>query len=135
MRHRFLTLLVAAILSDPAAAAAGIKVRFNVEERRSTAGGTTDASSYENAYLFGFEEAVDADFKEITQISFTAKDHGASALLSVSLYDYIDGAAVFVGQKELSAKFNVSSKVSWSGKNGMSYVLHLLPSRAPLPNK
>ena len=123
MRHRFLTLLVAAILSDPAAAAAGIKVRFNVEERRSTAGGTTDASSYENAYLFGFEEAVDADLKEITQISFTAKDHGASALLSVSLYDYIDGAAVFVGQKELSAK------------NGMSYVLHLLPSRAPLPNK
>lgn len=115
--HCFVALLM---VSQQAAAAEGIKVRFKVAKEIPAESGQVRTSSYENAFLFGFNESVVADFKNITRIQFFAEDKGQQALLCVSLYDHVDGVDTLVGEGQVSARFGEYSQIQW-------------PTRAPLP--
>ena len=131
---KFLFIVVVTILMSPlsASAAEGISVRFKVEEQQALKSGTVDTKSYENAFLFAFGEKAVADIKNITKIGFLATEKGDKAQLHVSLSMYESGVETFIGEGDLAAKFGEYSDIKWV-KNGRTYVLHLLPSRAALP--
>lgn len=126
--------LVATLLlsSISASAAEGISVRFKVEVQQAVKSGTVDTKRYENAFLFAFGKKAAADIKNITKIGFLATEKGDKAQLHVSLSMYESGAETFIGEGDLAAKFGEYFDITWV-KNGRTYILYLLPSRAALP--